>query len=349
MATGKPTSKDIAKAAGVSTATVSYVLNETPGKSISRETRERVLKAAQQLHYIPNSAAKRLKTNRAYCISIRTGSNISSNETHLSLQGIRSCLNPLGYNMLLSAREMEPQHSMASNYIEQCLNGNADGLIYMSLNGDDIPEEQLYILRKNRIPFLTIGCMEDAADIPSITYDYFAAGYKRVEYLAEKGMRKILYIRPEFRSRNEESMEAGFTAAIQKYQGIEAEIRRIEIRNTLAVDYSEGVLVEAEILTPQIRRYFRELVETVDSETAVLCDSFEAQNLVMKYFYQEHLKGKKKQTHPWYERGCGYIFLYHDTAYSGAKMLIGQIEEKIPVQKFSVKPILKIYNEAEDN
>ena len=51
------TLKDIATAAGVTTATVSYVLNDTPGQKIAPETRERVLKAARELSYVPNSAA----------------------------------------------------------------------------------------------------------------------------------------------------------------------------------------------------------------------------------------------------------------------------------------------------
>ena len=45
----KATIKDIASAAGVSVATVSYVINSTPGKTVSEQTRQRVLAAAQEL------------------------------------------------------------------------------------------------------------------------------------------------------------------------------------------------------------------------------------------------------------------------------------------------------------
>ena len=58
------TLKDIATAAGVTTATVSYVLNDTPGQKIAPETRERVLKAARELSYVPNSAARTLRARR---------------------------------------------------------------------------------------------------------------------------------------------------------------------------------------------------------------------------------------------------------------------------------------------
>jgi DNA-binding LacI/PurR family transcriptional regulator len=55
------TSADVARRAGVSQATVSYVLNSTPGQAITERTRVRVLKAANDLGYQPNSAARGLR------------------------------------------------------------------------------------------------------------------------------------------------------------------------------------------------------------------------------------------------------------------------------------------------
>jgi DNA-binding LacI/PurR family transcriptional regulator len=56
----KVTSADVARAAAVSRATVSYVLNDTPGQTISQATRAAVLRAADELGYRPNPAARRL-------------------------------------------------------------------------------------------------------------------------------------------------------------------------------------------------------------------------------------------------------------------------------------------------
>ena len=66
------TSHDIAKAAGVSRTTVSYVLSNRLGVSISEKTRRRVLATARRLGYVPNSAAAMLVTGRSK--SIRLGS-----------------------------------------------------------------------------------------------------------------------------------------------------------------------------------------------------------------------------------------------------------------------------------
>ena len=57
--------RDVAREAGVSPATVSYILNDTPGLSFTPETRQRVLAAAEKLHYVANQAAKTLGSGRA--------------------------------------------------------------------------------------------------------------------------------------------------------------------------------------------------------------------------------------------------------------------------------------------
>ena len=59
------TGRDVAERAGVSRATVSYVLNDTPRQTISAGTRDRVREAATQLGYSPSAAARTLRTGRS--------------------------------------------------------------------------------------------------------------------------------------------------------------------------------------------------------------------------------------------------------------------------------------------
>jgi DNA-binding LacI/PurR family transcriptional regulator len=63
--TRRVTSADVAREAGVSRATVSYVLNDTPHQTISAATRGRVLQAASSLGYAPSAAARALRTGRS--------------------------------------------------------------------------------------------------------------------------------------------------------------------------------------------------------------------------------------------------------------------------------------------
>jgi DNA-binding LacI/PurR family transcriptional regulator len=59
------TSRDVARASGVSQATVSYVINNNANQTISPETRERVLTAAKELGYIPNEQARALRSGKS--------------------------------------------------------------------------------------------------------------------------------------------------------------------------------------------------------------------------------------------------------------------------------------------
>src|SRR3954454_24687443 len=61
----RPTAADVARRAGVSRATVSYVLNDTPHQAIPSQTRERVRAAAADLGYSPSAAARTLITGRS--------------------------------------------------------------------------------------------------------------------------------------------------------------------------------------------------------------------------------------------------------------------------------------------
>ncbi|MFN2234146.1 MAG: LacI family DNA-binding transcriptional regulator, partial [Anaerolineales bacterium] len=64
----KLTQKDVAELAGVSQAIVSHVVNETD-KAIPEATRQRVLKAMDELSYIPNKAARSLRGQKSYAIA----------------------------------------------------------------------------------------------------------------------------------------------------------------------------------------------------------------------------------------------------------------------------------------
>lgn len=64
------TAADIARSLGLSRATVGFVLNDTPGQTISEETRRRVLAEAERLGYRPNSAARALASGRSHLVLV---------------------------------------------------------------------------------------------------------------------------------------------------------------------------------------------------------------------------------------------------------------------------------------
>jgi DNA-binding LacI/PurR family transcriptional regulator len=97
------TSADVARRAGVSRATVSYVLNDTPGQSISADTRRRVLAAAAGLGYAPSAAARTLRTGRSdvvlcllpdWPIGDEVGGLLGSLSTELARAGLTFVVHP---------------------------------------------------------------------------------------------------------------------------------------------------------------------------------------------------------------------------------------------------------------
>lgn len=102
-ATRRVTSADVARLAGVSRATVSYVLNDTPRQTISADTRARVLDAATALGYAPSAAARTLRTGRSevvlcllpdWPIGPEVGTMLAALSTELARIGLTFVVHP---------------------------------------------------------------------------------------------------------------------------------------------------------------------------------------------------------------------------------------------------------------
>ncbi|ROO87335.1 LacI family transcriptional regulator [Actinocorallia herbida] len=96
----RPTSSDVARAAGVSQTTVSFVLNNRPGQTIPEETRRRVLEAARQLDYRPHASARALAAGRSDIVLLAVpdlpiGQGISS-----FIEGLASALAEHNLNLV---------------------------------------------------------------------------------------------------------------------------------------------------------------------------------------------------------------------------------------------------------
>lgn len=129
------TMKDIAKLAGVSTSTVSHVINKS--RFVSEDISERVNKAAQELNYTPSALARSLKVNRTKTIGmlVTTSTNPFFGEVVKGVE--RSCYQQ-GYSLILCNTEGDNQRMRES--IITLLQKRVDGLILMcsSLEGERI-------------------------------------------------------------------------------------------------------------------------------------------------------------------------------------------------------------------
>ena len=129
-----PNISQVAKQAGVSTATVSRVVSGSNGR-VSLLTRARVLRAVERLGYAPNSAAKNLRTQRSGKILV-TVPDISNPFFALILQGIEDAALRAGYAVLIGDTQHDPTRE--ERYAQMLHRKEADGLIFL---GHRLPNE----------------------------------------------------------------------------------------------------------------------------------------------------------------------------------------------------------------
>ncbi len=190
----KITSRDVAREAGVSQTTVSFVLNNTPGVTLKPETREAVLKAIKKLNYQPNSQARSMKTARANSIGLLSMWDAQSFVFPPVMQGLQSVCTKNNYSITFCTGK-ETSHEMP-DYVEYYLQNRIDGLVFISYVGVDL-SKQIYTLNKNKIPFVSIIGGMEIPEVNSINVNLYEGAYKATEHLIEQGYTKIMYIKPD--------------------------------------------------------------------------------------------------------------------------------------------------------
>lgn len=220
----KVTLKDVAALAGVSVATVSYVLNHSDKQHISKETRARVREAARQLDYMPNTSAKSLRSNRSGCIGVAIDKDITVPRYAQTLQGIRRVLEENEYQLVLcSGRKLRGEYP---DYISGYFSRSIDGVIYIGADnrGMDASIENLII--RHGIPVVAFDC-PGSGEISTVELDYFQGARELVLYLMDQGVRRIHYIRNGFDSRQGRQREQGVLRAAYERPELDLVLHRL--------------------------------------------------------------------------------------------------------------------------
>lgn len=148
MSRNKVTIKDVAREAGVSTATVSYVVNHRTDVKISDETKKKVLQVINLLDYTPNQAAKALAANRKSLLAVYmddVDSVLANAENMYILKKMTNYFHKNGYEIIL----------LNAQSIEKC--DQADAIICYNTS-----HEHFHKLGDNNfIPLLALDCIID--------------------------------------------------------------------------------------------------------------------------------------------------------------------------------------------
>src|SRR5881394_2271041 len=129
--TGIPRIKDVAREAGVSTATVSHVINKT--KYVTDITRDRVLSAIEQCNYYPNAHARTLASGRSNMIGLLV-SDISNPFFPELVKSIETAAFERGYNLILLNTNYDAKR--AADYVRRLIELKVAGVVLMTAELD---------------------------------------------------------------------------------------------------------------------------------------------------------------------------------------------------------------------
>ncbi len=204
---------DIAKLAGVSTATVSRALNGS--ESIRPETRERIMALAQAHQYTVHAGAKNLRSgeNRTLGLVIPFRADLPMQVTDpffLSILGhLADAMTAAQYDLLLSRVDADHLDECAALYDS----GRVAGMVMV---GQWDHHDQLNALAKRRVPVVVWGAMLPDQLYCSVGSDNFNGGLQATSHLIEQGRRRIAYI-GDFSSGEAKLRFEGYCQALQSH------------------------------------------------------------------------------------------------------------------------------------
>ncbi|MDF2822108.1 MAG: LacI family transcriptional regulator [Clostridiales bacterium] len=185
------TSKDIAKEAGVSTMTVSNVINGNHQK-VSAKNIELINELIKKYHYVPNLSARSLSSKSTKIIGVLVpleGDYNFFKDPYLSelIGVIEYAIRKKGYFAMIRSV------STVSDISELVKNWNMDGAIFLLPHYDNILHK---IISKNNLPLVSLDSYSDYKDVLNVGINDYKGGYIATKFLINKGHKKIAFAGP---------------------------------------------------------------------------------------------------------------------------------------------------------
>lgn len=202
------TLKDVAQRAGVSTATVSRVLN-AQGK-VNRETGTRVAEAVAALGYVPHAAARALASRRSRTIGAVTAA-LDNPIFARGIQALEHRLELSGYGLLVASSNYEPEREL-----KQVRTMVERGIDAIMLQGDSHLPEVYALLQRKGIAYINTWVYDAAATHPCCGFNNELTGHNLADYLLDLGHREIAMVA---------GVTAGNDRARNRIKGVAAALR----------------------------------------------------------------------------------------------------------------------------
>lgn len=206
----KVTIKDVAKIAGVSLATVSRVINNKTKGSMSEKTKQKVLRAIQQLDYTPDTRAQSLRGLKTGLIGVVIPEASSSYYQELSHAIMNVCYKQ-GFGVLTCSSENDVRRELF--YIDFLQGQKVDGIIIIS---ERLKAQKVNDLIRKEIPIVLLDEDISGTEAPAVVTDYHKGASKAVQYLIDSGHRKIAFIKGRMTTPSTKKRLEGYVDMLRK-------------------------------------------------------------------------------------------------------------------------------------
>jgi len=230
---------DIAKEAGVSTATVSRVLNRP--EKVSEKTREHVLAVIERRWYRPNVSAAALRRGRSKTIGIAVAS-ISQPWYAKLIRELRRAVTAQGYTTVVY--DLEHSARVLIEHTESARHLRLSGMILATGDCLDPPEVKSALLGlAEAMPLVVIGQQLEDATWPTLHFDDIAASESATRELLARRARPLLFLGTSERSFLSAQRMEGVRRALRDYPELEAASTFVHFGDSMSYDagYAEAI------------------------------------------------------------------------------------------------------------
>ncbi len=245
----RPTLKTISEITGLAVTTVSRALSGAP--EIALKTRKRVGDVAEEIGYIPDRAAQRLRTGKTKVISLIIGEHQEALGFGNSLiVGLTRRLRATGYHLNITPSFNNEDPLAAIQSIVR--NNHSDGVIFTRTEPFD---NRIRYLLEKQFPFISHGRSEFATPHAYVDFDSQEFSYQAVKRLVERGSKKVCIILPASTLTYGQFLHTGFMRACREFNV------DFEIPNDIDLDNSPD----------EIRQWLNDRLDSSDCPTGFVC------------------------------------------------------------------------------
>lgn len=212
----RPTQADVARLAGVSQAMVSYVLNDNSNVSVPPETRQQILDAIEELGYVPNRAARSLRTNKTNTIACVVV-DITNPFHTVFASGVQNITERHSFDLILyNTNRLAAKEHNALRLLRQ---GRVDGVIMTSLH---LTAKDFLPLLEINVPVVVQGPIVMPLQVAGFPLDSLhvndvAAARAAVSYLVKRGHTRIGLLAGQPGTPPRRDRELGYRQTLAEY------------------------------------------------------------------------------------------------------------------------------------